>query len=105
MPISTTDRGKIMRYLELPITSKLTIDLLCDIVERTSEQMAQQTIELVQQLDANADEIRKASTGMVKLDVIEWKENRRCDLRSYRQELVKQLANSIGYEIKPVYPF
>ncbi len=105
MPISTTDRGKIMRYLELPITAKITIDLLCDLVERTSEQMAQQTIELVRQLDANADEIRKASTGMVKLDVIEWKEDRRCDLRSYRQELVKQLANSIGYEIKPIYPF
>ena len=105
MPISTTDRGKILRYLELPITSKLTIDLLCDLVECTSEQMAQQTIELIQQLDANAEEIRKASTGMVKLDVIEWKENRSCDLRSYKQELVKQLANSIGYEIKPVYPF
>jgi recombinational DNA repair ATPase RecF len=105
MPISTTDRGKILRYLELSITSKLTIDLLCDIVERTSEQMAQQTIELVRQLDANADEIRKASTGITKLDVIEWKENRRCDLQSYKQELVKQLANSIGYEVKIVYPF
>lgn len=105
MPISTTDRGKILRYLELPITAKIKIDLLCDLLEQSSEQMAQQTIELVQQLDVNAEEIRKASTGMVKLDVIEWKENRRCDLRSYRQELVKQLANSIGYEIKPVYPF
>lgn len=105
MPISTTDRGKILRYLELPITAKITIDSLCDLVERTSEQMAQQTIELIQQLDANAEEIRKASTGMVKLDVIEWKPERKCDLRSYKQELVKQLANSIGYEVKIVYPF
>ncbi|MEG3875800.1 hypothetical protein QT972_00250 [Microcoleus sp. herbarium7] len=105
MPISTVDRGKILKYLEIPITAKSEVDLLCDRIEQISEQLTQQTLELVQQLDSNAEEIRKASTGMVKLDVIEWKPERRCDLRSYKQELVKQLANSIGYEIKPVYPF
>jgi recombinational DNA repair ATPase RecF len=105
MPISTVERGKILKYLELPITSKAQIDLLCNRIEQISEQLAQQTIELVQQLDANAEEIRKASTGMVKLDVIEWKPERKCDLRSYKQELVKQLANSIGYQISVIYPF
>jgi recombinational DNA repair ATPase RecF len=105
MPISIVERGKILKYLELPITAKAQIDLLCDRIEQISEQLAQQTIGLVQQLDANAEEIRKASNGMVKLDVIEWKPERRCDLRSYKQELVKQLANSIGYQISVIYPF
>ena len=105
MPISTVDRGKILRYLELPITAKLQIDLLCNLVEQSSEQLAQQTVQLVQQLDVNSEEIRKASTGMIKLDVIEWKPERKCDLRSYRQELVSQLANSIGYQMKKIYPW
>lgn len=105
MPISTVERGKILKFLELPITAKSQVDLLCDRIEQISEQLAQQTVELVNQLDANAEEIRKASTGMVKLDVIEWKPERLCDLRSYKKELVKQLANSIGYEISVIYPF
>ncbi|TAG98716.1 MAG: hypothetical protein EAZ18_00120 [Oscillatoriales cyanobacterium] len=105
MPITTVERGKILRYLELPITAKAQIDILCDRIEQVSEQLAQQTVELIGQLDANAEEIRKASTGMVKLDVIEWKPDRKCDLRSYRQELVKQLAYSIGYEMKKSYPW
>lgn len=97
MPISTAERGKILRHLELPITSLSIIDVLCNTVERTSEQLAQQVNELVQQLDANSEEIRKASSGIVKLDVIEWKPDRKCDLHSYRRYLVKQLSNAIGY--------
>jgi recombinational DNA repair ATPase RecF len=102
MPISTVERGKILKYLELPITAKAQIDLLCNQIEQISEQLAQQTIELVQQLDANAEEIRKASTGMVKLDVIEWKPERSCGLYRHRSDLAKQLANAIGYQLESV---
>lgn len=105
MPILTAERGKILRHLELPITSLSIIDVLCNTVERASEQLAQQVNELVQQLDANSEEIRKASSGIVKLDVIEWKPDRKCDLHSYRRYLIKQLSNAIGYTKITIHPW
>lgn len=105
MPIATAERGKILRHLELPITSLPIINVLCDSVQQTSEQLAQQVNELVQQLDANSEEIRKASSGIVKLDVIEWKPDRKCDLHSYRKYLVKQLSNAIGYTTVTMHPW
>lgn len=105
MPIAVAERGKILRYLELSISRKSEIDNLCNDLEGISEQLAQQVNELVRQLDFNAEEIRKASSGMVKLDVIEWKENRKCDLYAYRTRLVRDLANAIGYNLKVVEPW
>lgn len=105
MPISTAERGKILRHLELPITSMPIIDVFCNRVEQMSEQLAQQVNELVQQLDANSEEIRKAASGITKLDVIEWKKDRKCDLHSHRKYLVKQLSNAIGYTKITVYPW
>lgn len=105
MPIATNERGKILRYLNLSVLEKPVIDVLCDNLEAISEQLAQQVNELVAQLDSNSEEIRKASTGMVKLDVIEWKENRKCDLYSYRSQLIRQLANAIGYQLTVIKPW
>ena len=105
MPIGIAERGKILRHLELPITKLSVVNLLCNSIEQTSEQLAQQVNELIQQLDANSEEIRKASSGIVKVDVIEWKSERKCDLHSYRKYLIKQLSNAIGYTTVTIHPW
>lgn len=106
MPTITTDyRGKILRYLGLSITEKPEIDILCDRVESTSELLAQQVLDIIIALDNNASQIATASEGMIKLDVIEWKEERKCDLYHYKKLLKKDLANAIGYKLPVMLPW
>jgi hypothetical protein len=102
MPLSTVDRGKILKYLDLGVNKKPQIDVLCDNLERISEQLVSQVSALLVALDANNEEITKAASGMVKLDVIEWKPERACGLYRHRSDLAKQLANAIGYQLESV---
>lgn len=105
MPFSNEDTWKILTYLELDYSQASLVEAKLRIVEQQSETLVQHTLGIVSQLDSVAEEMAEAVTGLIKADVLEWKENRKCDLQSYRCYLKMTLARAIGFPIKTPMPF
>ncbi len=77
MPFTTSQRIKILRFLELPFTpeNKLLVWNACDVVELDSEDLVAECVGLLTLFDATVAKEQQAFVdqgGMTKADVIEW---------------------------------
>jgi hypothetical protein len=77
MLFTTTQRIKILRYLDIPYTveNKTTVWTACDNIETEGEELVTETLSVVTQLETLEAKEQQAFVdqgGMTKADVIEW---------------------------------
>ena len=100
MGFTLEDKGKIRRYLGVDFSRQNEINDLCDKVESFSESGGVQiTLSILSGLDVISNEWLNASKGITRVDVIEYKSERLCDLSRARRRLVSELAKSIGFDL------
>lgn len=100
MGFTLEDKGKIRRYLGVDFSRQNEINDLCDQVESFSESGGVQiTLDILCDLDSITKERLNAAKGITRVDVIEFKPERNCDLSRYKRQLVSELAKSIGFDL------
>lgn len=105
MPFTQQDRFAICRHLNVAPANSAAVNLKLDKIQQHSEMVVQQILKIVEELEEVRQQIGTASAGLIRADVLEWKQDRRCDLNSYRQALRHELATAIGFDLPYCLPF
>jgi len=93
-------KWQIITELELTQDKFEEIERCLTNVENTSDYLVRQVIELLGQLkeaSRRLHEISVKETGVTKVDVIEFDQDRDCQLRRYQDDLKAKLSRAIGY--------
>jgi hypothetical protein len=102
MPLTTSQRIKILRYLELPYTTenKTLVWGACDVVESESDDLVAECIGILTLFDATIEKEQQAFVdqgGMTKADVIEWDPAYVCKhIRGQKSRYRRQLASLLN---------
>ncbi|MGB3208666.1 MAG: hypothetical protein WBB28_27065 [Crinalium sp.] len=98
------DRYKILNHLELSQSDLPLLWEKLNLTQAESETLVEQVIAIVTKMDLVAQAFLQAGTrqaGLEKADVLEWKSDARiCQIKRYRNDLKRQLARFIGYEVE-----
>ena len=103
--LTNEEKAEIRLFLAVPLTQKTELDTLIDNLSQTNlgeEQVIRNTLAKLRKVDSERE---KASSGLIRVDVIEYKPDRACDLARYKNQLLEDLANLIGYKMDKFYPF
>jgi len=109
MPFTLGDRYRIIEHLSLPIAQESTVVKCMDAVTTKSDLLVNRILGILEQLDdissKLAAERSSPNSALVKADVLEWQAGARSHgMLQQRGELVRQLANLLGIEVKRSRP-
>lgn len=106
MPFTLEEKWEVLRILQVEITEETLVIQLLENLEKRSEAWVQQTQKLILRIKDFESKADEAATGLIKVDVIEWKEDRKCDISGHLEKLRRELAKTIGYKLSAQYnPF
>lgn len=106
MPFTLEEKWEVLRILQIDISEEKPLMELLEILEKRSEAWVQQTQKLILRIKDFESKADEAATGLTRVDVIEWKENRKCDISNHLEKLRRELAKTIGYKLAPQFnPF
>ena len=106
MPFTLEEKWEVLRILQVDISEETPVMTLLETLETRSEAWVQQTQKLILRIKDFEDKSDEAATGLTRVDVIEWKEHRRCDIGYHLEKLRRELAKTIGYKsISQFNPF
>ena len=99
MPFTLEEKWEVLRILQVEISEEQPIMQLLERLEQRSEAWVQQTQRLILRIKDFEQKADEAATGLTRVDVIEWKENRKCDITNHLDKLRRELAKTIGYKM------
>lgn len=99
MPFTLEEKWEVLRILQVDISEETPLMELLEILEKRSEAWVQQTQKLILRIKDFEGKADEAATGLTRVDVIEWKENRKCDISNHLEKLRRELAKTIGYKL------
>ena len=106
MPFTLEEKWEVLRILQVDISEESPIMELLETLERRSEAWVQQTQRLILRIKDFENKADEAATGLTRVDVIEWKEDRKCDITHHLDKLRRELAKTIGYKLSAKFnPF
>ena len=106
MPFTLEEKWEVLRILQVDISEEVPVMALLETLESRSEAWVQHTQRLILRIKDFENKSDEAATGLTRVDVIEWKENRRCDIGFHLGKLRRELARTIGYKLNSLFnPF
>jgi hypothetical protein len=106
MPFTLEEKWEVLRILQVDISEESPVMERLDILEKRSEAWVQQTKKLILRIKDFENKSDEAATGLIKVDVISWKEDRKCDIGHHLEKLRRELAKTIGYKLNSSFnPF
>jgi CRISPR/Cas system-associated protein Csx1 len=99
MPFTLEEKWEVLRILQVDISEETPVMELLERLETRSEAWVQQTQKLILRIKDFENKADEAATGLTRVDVIEWKENRKCDITHHLDKLRRELAKTIDYKL------